>query len=115
MDAYATNSTYMSFQFDKKLKEFTDRGGTVRLAQRVEAHVADRGYLLRECTQPVLCHNDLHSGNLLAKAADGNIRLSGALDFEGALAGDPLMDVAKALYYVDEQAKCALLEGYGET
>ena len=113
--AYATNSAYMSFQFDKKLKEFTDRGGAVSLARRVKAHAADRGQLLHECARPVLCHNDLHSGNLLAETAEGAVRLSGALDFEGALAGDPLMDVAKALYYLDEQAKSALLEGYGET
>jgi hygromycin-B 7''-O-kinase len=113
--AYATNSAYMSLQFDKKLSEFTDRGGAVGLARRVEAHVADRGQLLHECLQPVLCHNDLHSGNLLAETSEGAVRLSGALDFEGALAGDPLMDIAKALYYLDEQAKSALLGGYGET
>ena len=46
--------------------------------------------------------------------AQGAVRLSGVLDFEGALAGDPLMDVAKALYYLNEQARSALLEGYGE-
>jgi aminoglycoside phosphotransferase (APT) family kinase protein len=113
--AYETNHAYMSFQFDRKLKEFTDRGGAVDLARRVEAYVAECDQLFHECTQPVLCHNDLHSGNLLAKTAEGVVRLFGVLDFEGALAGDPLMDVAKALYYVSKQDKCALLEGYGET
>jgi aminoglycoside phosphotransferase (APT) family kinase protein len=39
---------------------------------------------------------------------------SSVLDFEGALAGDPLMDVAKALYYLTDEAKTALLEGYGD-
>jgi aminoglycoside phosphotransferase (APT) family kinase protein len=46
-------------------------------------------------------HNDLHAGNVLAEIAEGGVRLSGVLDFEGALAGDPLMDVAKALYYLN--------------
>jgi aminoglycoside phosphotransferase (APT) family kinase protein len=50
----------------------------------------------------VLCHNDLHAGNLLAMIENEAPRLTGVLDFEGALAGDPLMDVAKALYYLDE-------------
>jgi aminoglycoside phosphotransferase (APT) family kinase protein len=37
------------------------------------------------------------------------------VDFEGALAGDPLMDVAKALYYerTHKQKVAALLAGYG--
>jgi aminoglycoside phosphotransferase (APT) family kinase protein len=105
----------MSFQFDKQLREFMDRGGAASLARRIEAHVAERRQLLHECTRPVLCHNDLHTSNLLAKTTEGTVRLSGVLDFEGALAGDPLMDVAKALYYVNEENRRALLEGYGET
>ncbi len=63
----------------------------------------------------MLCHNDLHAGNLLARASDQELRLTGVLDFEGALAGDPLMDVAKALFYLDAASRRALLEGYGAT
>jgi aminoglycoside phosphotransferase (APT) family kinase protein len=69
---HPTNRAYLSFQFDRKLKEFTDRGGTVSLAQRVAAYVAKWGHLLDECTHPVFCHNDLHAGNLLADIAGGN-------------------------------------------
>ncbi len=61
----------------------------------------------------MLCHNDLHAGNLLAIVSNGSVRLTGVLDFEGALAGDPLMDVAKALYYLDTESRRALLERYG--
>ena len=66
--------------------------------------------------QPHLCHYDFHSGNILAERNDGSLRLSGVLDFESAIAGDPLMDIAKALYYftpADEPKKAALLAGYG--
>src|SRR5262245_29940147 len=38
----------------------------------------------------------------LPRLRGGAVRLSGVLDFEGALADDPLMDVAKALYYLSE-------------
>jgi aminoglycoside phosphotransferase (APT) family kinase protein len=113
--AYLTNHDYLSFQFDRKLKEFTDRGGAAGLAQRIAAHVSKRAHLLRECYHPVLCHNDLHAGNVLAEVTEGGVRLSGVLDFEGALAGDPLMDVAKALYYLNAEARNALLEAYGDT
>ena len=57
----------------------------------------------------------MHAGNLLARASDEKLRLTGLLDFEGALAGDPLMDVAKALFYLDAASKRAVLEGYGAT
>jgi aminoglycoside phosphotransferase (APT) family kinase protein len=63
----------------------------------------------------VLCHNDLHAGNLLAETANGAVQLTGVLDFEGALAGDPLFDVAKAMFYLRDEEKRALLSGYGDT
>jgi aminoglycoside phosphotransferase (APT) family kinase protein len=47
--------------------------------------------------------------------------LSGIVDFENATAGDPLMDIAKALYYFNPQDKpqdahkrAGLLAGYGD-
>lgn len=112
---HASNQAYLTFQFDRKLKEFRDRGGDGSLAQRVARYAADQAHLLNACTGPVLCHNDLHAGNLLADTTEEAVRLTGVLDFEGALAGDPLMDVAKALYYLGEDTENALLEGYGDT
>jgi aminoglycoside phosphotransferase (APT) family kinase protein len=114
MKEHATNRGYLSFQFDRKLNEFTDRGGTSGLARQVAQCAARWEYLLDECTRPVFCHNDLHAGNLLAEMANGDVRLTGVLDFEGALAGDPLMDVAKAIYYLPEATRRAVIEGYGD-
>jgi aminoglycoside phosphotransferase (APT) family kinase protein len=111
---HATNQAYLSLQCERKLQEFSERGGAVGLAKRVAQHVARWAHLLQECTRPVFCHNDLHAGNLLADFAEGTLRLTGILDFEGALAGDPLMDVAKALYYLTDDTKAALLRGYGD-
>ncbi|MBV9983903.1 aminoglycoside phosphotransferase family protein [Bradyrhizobium sp.] len=111
--AHATNRGYLAHQFQRKLAEFGERGGDLRLAERIKAHVAERSGLFDACRQPVLCHNDLHAGNLLATISDGELQLTGVLDFEGALSGDPLMDVAKALYYLDEESRRAVLDGYG--
>jgi hygromycin-B 7''-O-kinase len=111
--AHPTNQVYLTHQFQRKLKEFTERGGDAGLARQVAEHVADRAELLGACRHAVLCHNDLHAGNLLASITNGSLLLTGVLDFEGALAGDPLMDVAKALYYLDPQSRRALLQGYG--
>jgi aminoglycoside phosphotransferase (APT) family kinase protein len=110
---HSTNRAYMTHQFQRKLNEFVERGGDAGLGQRLAGHFADRAELLNACTRAVLCHNDLHAGNLLATVSNGSLMLAGVLDFEGALAGDPLMDVAKALYYLDAEARGALLEGYG--
>jgi aminoglycoside phosphotransferase (APT) family kinase protein len=111
--AHPTNRAYLTHQFERKLAEFGERGGDVGLAERIKAHVAERAGLFDACTQPVLCHNDLHAGNLLATVTEADLQLTGVLDFEGALSGDPLMDVAKALYYLDDDCRRAVLDGYG--
>jgi len=110
---YASNHAYLTAQFERKLKEFLQRGGTEALARRIEKYAALHASLLHACTQAVVCHNDLHAGNLFARVNRGAIQLCGVVDFEGALAGDPLMDIAKALYYLSGDARRALLEGYG--
>jgi len=110
--AHSTNRAYLTGRFERKLAQFTERGGSADIAQRVAGYAADRAQLLDACSGAVLCHNDLHAGNLLV-TIKGAVRLSGVLDFEGALAGDPLMDVAKTLFYLDENTRRAVLQGYG--
>ena len=116
LTAHPSNDAYLTFQFDKKLKEFINRGGDSSLAQRVARFASERRHLLQACTVPVLCHNDFHPRNILATKIDGRLRLSGVLDFENAHAADPLMDLAKTLYCApntDETKREALLAGYG--
>lgn len=109
---HPSNHAYMAHQFQRKLTEFAERGGDTALAQRVAKHADAHAHLLSGCTQAVLCHNDLHAGNLLA-TTDGAVRLTGVVDFEGALAGDPLMDIAKASFYLTDECRRAVLDGYG--
>ncbi len=56
-------------------------------------------------------HDDCHDGNVL-----GGWRVSSLLDFENAVAGDPLLDLAKAHCYSPRRSEAllaALVAGYG--
>ena len=115
--AHASNLAYMSSQFQMKLTEFVERGGDPALGDRLRAMIVERTRLLDACTTAHFCHYDFHSDNILAERRDRSLQLSGVLDFESAIAGDPLMDIAKAIYYFtseDEPKRAGLLAGYGE-
>ena len=65
--AHATNHEYLTHQFQRKLKEFTERGGDAGLAERVAGYAAGRAELLGACTggavpqrsarRQAACHN----------------------------------------------------------
>lgn len=53
-------------------------------------------HLFAACGCAVLCHNDLHEGNVLV---DGVGAVTGFIDVENMIAADPLIDLAKTLQY----------------
>lgn len=112
---YPSNRSYMSAQLDRKLKEFCTRGGDPALAERLRANVIARQHLFDAAIAPRLCHYDFHAGNVLV-TPQGEPHISGIVDFENATSADPLMDIAKALYYFtpkDAPKRDGLLAGYG--
>ncbi|WP_340646087.1 aminoglycoside phosphotransferase family protein [Phenylobacterium sp.] len=115
--AQLTNRDYLTKGFQAKFRDFRAHGGDAALAARMERLVGESGDLMDACHAPVLCHYDYHPGNLLAdQSPDGEWRVSGLLDFENAMAGDPLYDLAKALDFSahdDPASRAPLLEGYG--
>jgi hygromycin-B 7''-O-kinase len=110
------NTAYMTRQFAKKLREFGELGGEPQLHDTILAFVADRAGGFARCAGPMLCHNDLHEGNVLvARGADG-WTMTGFIDMENAVAADPLLDLAKTDYYAvrgNDTRQIGLLDGYG--
>lgn len=71
----------------------------------IEAAIAERSDCLNEVIEPHLLHWDLWDGNVFVH--DGHI--SGIIDFERALWGDPLMEY----YFGHFTGSAAFLRGYG--
>ena len=95
---------------------------TTRLAQCGHSEIATRLRIV--CSQldkcewslPVLCHGDLHLGNVLFSDVGNGIVLSGVIDFESAIAAEPWLDLGRALAYADESGRPefqqSLVRGY---
>ncbi|EWM11402.1 phosphotransferase family protein [Kutzneria sp. 744] len=112
LDPVPDNTSYMARQFTRKLREFLALHGDPALHDRVQSFVAAHCDLFALCGAPVLCHNDIHEGNILV--SDG--RVTGLVDVENALAGDPWLDLAKADFYAAHGSSLkldALFAGYG--
>ena len=117
LDPCPDNGSYMRERFARKIKEFDDLGGDKALSAAIAGRVERDAGLFADCAASVLCHNDMHDGNVLvARRADG-WELTGVIDVENAIAADPLMDLAKSEYYSFNRGEAeiaALFEGYGE-
>jgi aminoglycoside phosphotransferase (APT) family kinase protein len=115
-EPFATNAAWMAAAFETKYRDFRAWGGDETLGQQIERFVGARAGALAECDGAVLCHNDLHPGNVLAvQGPDDAWRLSGVVDFENAVAADPLYDLAKALDYTAHECPSSrdpLADGY---
>ncbi|MGY0460405.1 phosphotransferase family protein [Kitasatospora sp. cg17-2] len=115
LDPRPDNGSYMRHQFAKKLAEFKTLGGDDRLHDAVARRIERDGALFDNCRSAVLCHNDLHEGNVLV-APGAAARVTGIIDVENAIAADPLIDLAKTDYYSlgrGAPERAALFEGYG--
>ena len=112
VEPHAANSDYMREQFARKVREHAEFGGEKELGARIAAYVEERFPLFDNCTTPSLCHSDCHEENLIAR--DGTI--VALLDFQDAIAGDPLLDLARSINYsqLDRGSiAAALAEGWG--
>ena len=99
-----------------KPPEFERLGGDLRLRRRLGREIDERAGLFDKCEHAVVCHNDGHDANVLFAASPAGWLLSGLLDFEHALAGDPLLDLACTYEFSERKSDktlAALIDGYG--
>jgi aminoglycoside phosphotransferase (APT) family kinase protein len=116
VDVRQTNTAYMTDQFARKLSVFGELGGDPALARAIGRHVAGHTGVFAANDRPVLCHNDFHDSNVLVSRSSGEWRVTGFVDVEGAVAADPLLDVARTDYHAlggDPARRDAFLSGYG--
>jgi Ser/Thr protein kinase RdoA (MazF antagonist) len=113
-----TNDEYMRSAFNQAFRQFREQTGEEALTRRLEEKAQSRFDLLQYSAGPVLCHDDLQQGNVLAEyGTNGSLQLTGLIDFGNARAGDALFDLAKALFccaHEDPRSREPVLAGYGE-
>ena len=113
---YRTNRAFMSARLEAALGGFERLGGDPVLHRRLGERFESAAVLFDACERPVFCHNDGHDANVVVDRSSTGWSFSGLLDFELALAGDPLLDLAKSHYFTanrSEQTLAALVDGYG--
>jgi aminoglycoside phosphotransferase (APT) family kinase protein len=116
LDPEPTNRAFMTRWNAERLDRYARFGGDGRLHDAVVSYFAERAELFAQCTGPRLLHYDFHEGNVIVDRTPHGPVLTGCVDVENAVAGDPLADLAKLdLYSIqgDEVKLGGLLDGYG--
>lgn len=96
-----------ALMLDDVLADGRDRDVTLPVAD-LRALFADLLPVMDGVPTPCLVHWDLWDGNIFADAASGQI--TGIIDFERALWGDPLIEAT----FVNLDAESAVIRGYGQ-
>jgi len=102
-----TNLEFMRRRIDRKV-----RSGPPDLRDSLERYFVQREAAFEGCETAALCHNDAHDANVLVE----NGHISGLLDWENAVAADPILDLAKSWAFSDgrsDDTLAALIQGYG--
>lgn len=95
------------------LSRRASQGGDLGAASRaLDRAIADRLPALEGVLDFSVVHGDLQPGNLLFEVRDGALALTGVVDWEAAIAGDPLVDWALPLL-VPDGTLGHVLAGYG--
>jgi aminoglycoside phosphotransferase (APT) family kinase protein len=113
----ATNTEFVRTVAEDTFRRFREYGGDADLTRRLEKIFEERFELVAHSSGAVFAHDDVHPGNVLvARDAQGRLRLTGLIDFGNARAADSVYDLAKSIFCSEHQAPgCSdtMREGYG--
>lgn len=114
---HASNVEYMHGYVDYVFPRFLEYGGDAVLAGKLRAIVErDFDAVVPESGPPVFAHSDLQPHNILVVERDGELNLSGLIDYGNVRADSAPMDLAKAIFCSEHDApgsRAAILDGYG--
>lgn len=112
---HESNRAFMEAKF-MDVAEFAADIGEDAISATVHDTVEEYAPVFEECTTPHLLHNDYHEGNIIVQeTADEAWTVSGVIDVANMTAGDPVSDIARTFYFVEDDTKRdALLDGYGD-
>jgi len=117
VDPIERNRDFVSIWIGRGLERFGAAGGSPRLKAAIEQRVRNAVGALDGCEGPVLCHGDLHESNILVSEAPEGWKVEGVVDVGGAIAADPLFDLARTDYWStrgDPTKRAGLFDGYGD-
>lgn len=97
--SYPTNQEWINAKLDAPLSQVSSLNVTAIEEGSVRRFLTERSHALAGCHGAVLCHGDLHEGNVLAARSEGTWQITGVIDVGGAIAGDPMFDLARTLYW----------------
>lgn len=80
----------------------------------IRARIARHAPLLDSVRRPALVHFDLWDGNVFVAPTPGGWRLTGMIDGERALFGDPYAEFVSIALFRDIRQLPAVLDGYAE-
>ena len=114
---YASNVDYVRGLWNRVFDRFLHYGAEPGLAARLR-DIFDREFdaVVPHNTQAVFAHDDLQPHNVLVTEHDGELIVTGLIDYGNAQASSGVMDLAKTIFCCEHDAPgCmqAILSGYG--
>ena len=115
----SSNGAFMRGLIDHSFERFAAMGAESVLTSRLRQIVEDRfEEIVPHSHGPVFAHDDMHPNNILGvEDSQGNLVLSGLIDFGNARAADAVFDLAKCLFCSEHDAPGStphILAGYGK-
>jgi aminoglycoside phosphotransferase (APT) family kinase protein len=115
--SHASNAAYLRELGEATFDRFGSHGGEPELTARLRA-IFERAFdaVVPQSGPAVFAHDDLHPANVLVVERNGELLISGLIDYGNARASSAVMDLAKTIFCTEHMVPgsgTAILDGYG--